>query len=240
MRNTKTATTYKKLLCTFVTHRSWLGWKSRLDKNLLIRFIKWGVDRLLESSGDLYKDHKHLWRFNELIIDGENSIRGTLVPREPFCFVCHGDSNRNNNMMFRSTCCFDFGTGRNDSPALDIPIVFLVHEHDSKFAWNSVGSLTERVLLDFKGIRTSYHLMSAYQTRLNYRFRNGIVYLIWIRFALASLFVPHQLEPNAIFKNEGILECWVVIITRWWHWNGYCGWYGTIDRRHEIHECVAL
>jgi len=99
----------------------------KFKNNALSRLGKRGVDRLLERSGDLYRDNEHFQRFKDLIDDGDNSLMRMFNPREPFSVVCHGDFNRN-NVLFQyngaglpvDILLFDFGTPRYGSPVLDL------------------------------------------------------------------------------------------------------------------------
>ncbi|VVC43035.1 Protein of unknown function DUF227,CHK kinase-like,Protein kinase-like domain [Cinara cedri] len=110
-----------------------------VDGNTLETFGKPGVDRLLErdrgGDGNVHRDSESLRRFNELIADGDDSLRRALEPREPLSVLCHGDFNRN-NMLFRyddrsgrptDVLLFDLGTPRYGSPALDLAFVLYMN-----------------------------------------------------------------------------------------------------------------
>jgi len=172
--------------------------------NALSRFGKRGVDRLLERSGDLYRDNEHLRRFNVLIGDGDNSLRRALVPRGPFSVLCHGDFNRN-NVAFQydearhpvNVLMFDFGTPRYGSPALDLSFFFYM---------NTTQNLRESKWDD---------LLNAYCLTLAESVPDGVLVpnraeldsematFAYYGFAHASFFLPYQLESNAI-DNEGM------------------------------------
>lgn len=106
-----------------------------LQNDSVWKFGKRGVDRLLERSGHLYRDHDHLDRFIKLIAEtGGSMVLRMAEPCEPFSVVCHGDFNRN-NVMFRydsharpvDTLLIDFGTPRYGSPALDLSFMLYMN-----------------------------------------------------------------------------------------------------------------
>jgi len=183
----------------------------RFKKDSLIRFSKRGVDRLLERSGDLYRDNEYLRRFNELIIDGDNSLRNTVVPREPFSVVCHGDFNRN-NILFRydetgrpvDVLLFDFGTPRYGSPALDISFFLYMNTTQNlrESRWDDLLNAYCLTLKEFvpPGVRVP--------NRAELDFEMAACTLFG--FSHASFFVPHQFDPDNTLKegmsDEEILE----------------------------------
>ncbi|XP_022176933.1 uncharacterized protein LOC111038225 isoform X2 [Myzus persicae] len=171
--------------------------------NALSRFGKRGVDRLLDRRGDLYRNNKHFRRFNELIGDGDNSLRCTLVPREPFSVVCHGDFNRN-NLLFRydgeglpvDVLLFDFGTPRYGSPALDLSFFLYMNTTQSlrESRWDDLLNVYCLALADAvpPGIRVPNRAaLEIEMTKCAY-----------YGFAHASFFLPHQLDLNINDRGE--------------------------------------
>jgi len=168
------------------------------NNNALRRFGKRGVDQLLERSGDLYRENEHLRRFNEIIGDGNNSLKRTLIPREPFSVVCHGDFNRN-NVLFRydeaglpaDVLLFDFGTPRYGSPALDLSFFLYM---------NTTQSLRESRLDD---LLNAYCLTLAESVPFGVRVPNKaeldseMSKCALYGFAHALFFLPHQLDSDA-------------------------------------------
>jgi len=176
------------------------------NNNALGKFGKRGINRLIERSGDLYRDNEHLRRFNVLIGDGNNSLKRVLVPQEPFSVVCHGDFNRN-NVLFRydeaglpaDVLLFDFGTPRYGSPALDLSFFLYM---------NTTQNLRESRLDD---------LLNAYSLTLAESVPSGVCVpnrseldsemskCAFFGLSHALFFLPHQLEPDAIYR-EGMDE----------------------------------
>jgi len=174
--------------------------------NALSRFGKRGVDQLLERSGDLYRENEHLRRFNEIVSDGNNSLRRTLIPQEPFSVVCHGDFNRN-NVLFRydevglpaDVLLFDFGTPRYGSPALDLSFFLYM---------NTTQSLRESRLDD---LLNAYCLTLAESVPFGVRVPNKaeldseMSKCAFLGLAHALFFLPHQLDSDATYP-EGMDE----------------------------------
>ncbi|XP_016659189.1 uncharacterized protein LOC100160101 [Acyrthosiphon pisum] len=173
--------------------------------NALSRFGKRGVDQLLKRSGDLYRENKHMRRFNEIIGDGNNSLRRVLVPQEPFSVVCHGDFNRN-NVLFRydevglpvDVLLFDFGTPRYGSPVLDLSFFLYM---------NTTQNLRESRLDD---LLNAYCLTLAESVPSGVRVPNRaeldseMSKCALLGLAHALFFLPHQLESDT--HHEGMDE----------------------------------
>ncbi|XP_016659183.1 uncharacterized protein LOC100167634 [Acyrthosiphon pisum] len=176
----------------------------------LSRCSKRGVDQLLERSGDLYRDNDHLRRFNELVRDGENSLRRALVPREPFSVVCHGDFNRN-NVLFQydeaglpvDVLLFDFGTPRYGSPALDLSFFLYMNtvQNLRESRWDDLLNAYCLTLREFvpPGIRVPN------RAELDSEMSKCALY----GFAHASFFLPYQLRETDLeeeMDDEETLE----------------------------------
>jgi len=176
------------------------------NNNALGKFFKRGVDRLIERSGDLYRDNEHLRRIKVLIGDGNNSLRRVLVPQEPFSVVCHGDFNRN-NVLFRydesglpaDVLLFDFGTSRYGSPALDLSFFLYM---------NTTQNLRKSRLDD---LLNAYCLTLAESVPSGVRVPNRaeldseMSKCAFLGFAHAFFFLPHQLESDNTYR-EGMDE----------------------------------
>lgn len=176
------------------------------NNNALGKFFKRGVDRLIERSGNLYRDNEHLRRIKVLIDDGNNSLRRVLVPQEPFSVVCHGDFNRN-NVLFRydelglpaDVLLFDFGTPRYGSPALDLSFFLYM---------NTTQNLRKSRLDD---LLNAYCLTLAESVPSGVRVPNRaeldseMSKCAFLGLAHAIFFLPHQLESDNIYR-EGMDE----------------------------------
>jgi hypothetical protein len=176
----------------------------RLFKNdAFIRFGKRGIDRLLERSDDIYRDNEYLRRFNQLLDDGDNTIRRVLCPREPFSIVCHGDFNRN-NVMFRydetglpvDVLLFDFGTPRYGSPALDI--LFLLYMNTTQNMreshWDDL--LNEYCSTLVKSVPSGVRVPN--RTEID----SEIAICAFQGFSNVSFFLPIQMEIDLIWNEE--------------------------------------
>ncbi|XP_022176956.1 uncharacterized protein LOC111038240 [Myzus persicae] len=173
-----------------------------LKDNLLSKFGKRGADRLLDRSGDLYRENEHFRRFNELTEDSNNSIRRALVPREPFSVVCHGDFNRN-NVLFRyeeelpvDVLLFDFGTPRYGSPALDLSFFLYMNTTQSlrESRWDDLLNVYCSTLAEFvpSGIRVP--------NRDELDSEMATCALFGLSHAL--FFLPHQLDADSTLNSE--------------------------------------
>ncbi|XP_027847192.2 uncharacterized protein LOC114127210 [Aphis gossypii] len=170
-----------------------------LKNNSLKRFATRGINRLLERSGDLYRDNEHLQRFQKLIDDGDNLLRRTLKPREPFSVVCHGDFNRN-NMFFRydeagipvDVLLFDFGTSRYGSPALDLSFFLYMNTTQDmrERRWDDL--LNEYCSVLAKSVPSG--VLVSNRAKLDSEMAACAIF----GFAHASFFLPCQIQPSSI------------------------------------------
>ncbi|XP_050548328.1 uncharacterized protein LOC126909967, partial [Daktulosphaira vitifoliae] len=64
------------------------------EKSLTI-IGKRGLNRLLERDPAKYRNHKNVKKLIYLLDNGYNSLRQTLLSREPLAVLCHGDFCRN-------------------------------------------------------------------------------------------------------------------------------------------------
>ncbi|CAI6351443.1 unnamed protein product [Macrosiphum euphorbiae] len=167
----------------------------KFKNNALSRLGKRGVDRLLERSGDLYRDNEHIQRFKDLVDDGDNSLMRMFNPREPFSVVCHGDFNRN-NVLFQyngaglpvDILLFDFGTPRYGSPALDLSFFLYMNTTQDlrENRWDDLLNAYCLTLAEFvpPGIRVPN------RAELDSEMSKCALY----GFAHASLFLPYQIK----------------------------------------------
>ncbi|CAH1710120.1 unnamed protein product [Aphis gossypii] len=170
-----------------------------LKNNSFKRFATRGINRLLERSGDLYRDNEHLQRFQKLIDDGDNLLRRTLKPREPFSVACHGDFNRN-NMFFRydeagipvDVLLFDFGTSRYGSPALDLSFFLYMNTTQDmrERRWDDL--LNEYCSVLAKSVPSG--VLVSNRAKLDSEMAACAIF----GFAHASFFLPCQIQPTSI------------------------------------------
>jgi len=177
-------------------------WKFESD-NALPRFGKRGVDRLLQRGGDVYRNNEHLRRFNVLVDDGINSLKRTMIPREPLAVVCHGDFNRN-NLLFRydeaglpvDVLLFDFGTPNYGSPALDLSFFVYMNTTQElrKSRWDDLLNVYCNTLAETvpSGVRVPNRA----------ELDSEMAASAFFGFAHASFFLPFQLKPGNTLNDE--------------------------------------
>uniref|UniRef100_A0A2S2NBD3 CHK kinase-like domain-containing protein n=1 Tax=Schizaphis graminum TaxID=13262 RepID=A0A2S2NBD3_SCHGA len=181
-----------------------------LKNNALKKLGKRGVDRLIERSGDLYRDNEHLRRFNELIDDGNNTLRRALHHREPLSVVCHGDFNRN-NVLFKyddsglpvDVLLFDFGTPRYGSPALDISFFLYMNttKNMRESHWDDL--LNEYCATLAKSVPSVVCVPDRAQLD------SEMAACAIFGFAHASFFLPCQIDPSpidSVSDDEKVIE----------------------------------
>ncbi|XP_022176943.1 uncharacterized protein LOC111038230 [Myzus persicae] len=171
--------------------------------NAVSRFGKRGLDRLIERSGDLYRDNEHVRRFDLLINDGANSLKRVRTPREPFSVVCHGDFNRN-NVLFRydeaglpvDVLLFDFGTPRYGSPVFDLSFFLYM---------NSTQSLRESRLDDLLNVYCSTlaeTVPSGVRVPNRAELDSEMAKCAYYGFLHASYFLPHEVATKVVHKEN--------------------------------------
>lgn len=174
------------------------------NQNALFKFGKRGIDNLLRRSDpDLLREHEHLRWFSEFLRNDENSLRRALEPREPFSVVCHGDFNRN-NVLFRhdeagspaDALLFDFGTPIYGSPALDLSFFLYMNTTQTlrESRWDD--------LLDAYCSTVASSVPSGVRVPNRTELDSEMATCALYGFAIASFFLPMQLEQNLIPFDE--------------------------------------